>query len=212
MIMSEKNYKLPVVTWLKVTDYMHGWLQKELGGSVRTGGKLVICLQIPDREREIRDVFRMETSDDMAAAGRAGGCENTLSATRRNCIVAGMELDETTVERMYGITREELDLYVPIECPKVCLTRDGVLRPWTNDTCFGQRQATAMQRLLREAFWQGVADYNNEYARKLGGEKYAAIDMIEAFCADTGTSELCAQAMRREWQRRVKRSATKGGA
>ena len=29
--------------------------------------------------------------------------------------------------------------------------------------------------------------------------------MIEAFCKDTGTSEVYAEAIKREWQRRVKR-------
>lgn len=207
--MSEKkNYRAPVVTWLKVTDYMHGWLQRELSGGAKIGGKRVVCLQHLDGAH---DVFRMETSDDMTGDDPKGtertGRENTLSATRWGCIDAGLTLDAGTVERLYGISREELALYVPIECPKVCLTPEGVLRPWTTDTCFGRQQTTAMQRLLREAFWQGVAAYDREYARRQEGRKYAAVDMIEAFCRDMETSDLYVDALRREWQRRAKRTA-----
>lgn len=207
--MSEKkNYRAPVVTWLKVTDYMHGWLQRELSGGAKIGGKRVVCLQHLDGAH---DVFRMETSDDMTGDDPKGtertGRENTLSATRWGCIDAGLTLDAGTVERLYGISREELALYVPIECPRVCLTPEGVLRPWTADTCFGRQQTTAMQRLLREAFWQGVAAYDREYARRQEGRKYAAVDMIEAFCRDMETSDLYVDALRREWQRRAKRTA-----
>jgi len=60
--------------------------------------------------------------------------------------------------------------------------------------------------LLRETFWQGVAEYNHEYARRQEGRKYAAVDMIEAFCRDTETSDLYVDALRREWQRRCKRA------
>ena len=205
--MSEKkNYRAPVVTWLKVTDYMHGWVQRELSGGAKIGGKRVVCLQHLDGAH---GVFRMETSDDMTGDDPKGtertGRKDTLSATRWGCIDAGLTLDAGTVERLYGISREELALYVPIECPKVCLTPEGVLRPWTTDTCFGRQQTTAMQRLLREAFWQGVAEYNREYARRQEGRKYAAVDMIEAFCRDMETSDLYVDALRREWQRRAKR-------
>lgn len=205
--MSEKNYRLPAVAWLKVTDYMHGWLQKELAGGVRIGDKRVVCIQhLPGA----RDALRMETGNDVTGRETSwsptNGGENTMSATRRNCIVAGLELDAPTVERLYGITREDLSSYVPIECPKICLTKDGVLRPWSNDTCFGQRQATALQRLLRDTFWQGVADFAQDYAREHEGEKYAQVDMIEDFCRSCDTPDVFVEAMRREWQRRVKRA------
>lgn len=199
--MSEKNYKLPVVAWLKVTDYMHGWLQRELAGGARVGDKRVVCVQhLPGA----REVLRMETSYDVTRLEDTG-CGSALSATRRNCIEAGMALDEETVSRLYGMTRKDLSLYVPIECPRTCLTANGVLRPWTNDVCFGHRQAFALLRLLREAFWQGVAEYDAEYARKKDGVKYAAIDMIESFCRDMDISDMHVEAMRREWQRRQKR-------
>jgi hypothetical protein len=207
--MSEKNYKTPVVAWLKVTDYMHGWLQRELGGGARIGGKRVVSLGHLDGAR---DALRMETANDVTGDDPERleqgpvSRDGTMSATRWSCIDAGLTLDARTVERLYGISREELALYLPIECPRVCLTPLGVLRPWTTDTCFGRQQTTALQRLLREAFWQGVAEYNHEYARRQEGRKYAAVDMIEAFCRDMETSDLYVDALRREWQRRCKRA------
>lgn len=159
-----------------------------------------------------RDLLRMETSNDVTGDNperlelESVSRKGTMSATRWGCIDAGLTLDARTVERLYGISREELALYMPIECPKVCLTSEGVLRPWTTDTCFGRQQTTALQQLLREAFWQGVAEYDREYARRQEGRKYAAVDMIEAFCREMETSDLYVDALRREWQRRCKRA------
>ena len=67
----------------------------------------------------------------------------------------------------------------------------------------------AERKLLREAFWKGVEDFDREYAAKHNGSKYAAVDMIEAFCVDTGTPDIHVDALRREWQRRVKRKRMK---
>lgn len=206
--MADKSYKIKAVTWLKVTDYLHAWLEKELGGGARIGGKRVICLQ---HLEGARDALRMETADDVTGDNperlkEKPVCrEGTMSATRWGCIDAGLTLDARTVERFYGISREELALYVPIECPRICLTPDGVLRPWTTDRCFGRQQTTALQRLLREAFWRGVAEYDREYAKKQEGRKYAAVDMVESFCQEMGTSDLYVDTIRREWQRRAKR-------
>jgi hypothetical protein len=206
--MADKSYKIKAVTWLKVTDYLHAWLEKELGGGARIGGKRVICLQ---HLEGARDALRMETADDVTGDNperlkQKSFCrEGTMSATRWGCIDAGLTLDARTVERLYGISREELALYVPIECPRICLTPDGVLRPWTTDRCFGRQQTTALQRLLREAFWRGVAEYDREYAKKQEGRKYAAVDMVESFCQEMGTSDLYVDTIRREWQRRAKR-------
>lgn len=203
--MSEKSFKMPVVAWLRVTDYMHGWIQKELAGGARIGGKKVVCVQHLGGGR---DALRMETADDVTGDNedmKPAVQENSLSATRWSCIDAGLTLDQKAVEQHYGMTRQELSLFVPVECPGTCLTPLGVLRPWTADRCFGRQQSTALQRVLREAFWRGIAEYDREYARRMEGEKYAVIDMIEAFCRDTGTSDLHADAMRREWMRQRKR-------
>ena len=196
----EKTYKLPSVVWLKVTNYMHGWLQHELGGEARIGGQRVICVA---HLNGARDVMRRETVSDMMAPKSVG---NSMSSTRRNCLVAGMEIDADTVERMYGMTRESLKLFVPVECPKFCMTKNGVLRPWGHSVCLSREQANALLRLLRDAFWNAVQEFASDYARQHSDEKYAQADMIEAFCQWTGTPDVYAEAMRREWQRRCKRN------
>ena len=205
--MSEKNYRAPVVAWLRVTDYMHGWIQKELAGGARIGRKKVVCVQHLDGGR---DALRMETANDVTGDGedmKAAVQKNSMSATRWGCIDAGLTLDQKTVEQHFGITRQELSLFVPVECPGTCLTPLGILRPWTGDRCFGQQQSKALLKVLREAFWRGVAEYDREYARRQEGGDYAVIDMLEAFCRDMETSDLYVDALRREWQRRQKRTA-----
>ena len=200
----EKNYKTPPVTWLKMTDYTHGWLQHALGGAARICDQRVLCIQhLPG----IKPLLRMETAEDMMEKGPAGGA---MSSTRRNCLLAGMDLDPSVIEREYGITAAQMELYVPVECPGMCMTRNGVLRPWTLDVCFGKEQATALQKLLRNEFWAAVGEYDREYAARMGGRHYPARDMIEEFCAETGTSDIYVDAIRREWQRRAKRAKSRG--
>ena len=200
--MSERAYKIPVVAWLKVTDHMHAWLQYELGGGARVGDQKVISVQhLPGA----RDVLRMESSNDTATPERVA---SSMSAARRNCVVAGLELDREVTERLYGLTMDQVDLFVPIEAPRMCMTVTGVMRPWTLSVSFGREQASALQRLLRHEFWKAVDRYNLAYAARMNGEKYAQVDMIEAFCRETGTPDLYVEAMRREWQRRVKGGKT----
>lgn len=197
--MSEKVYDVPAIVWLKMTDYMHGWLQWELGGEARVKDQRVVCVQhLPGA----RAILRMETVEDMMEKKPIG---NVMSATRKNCMEAGLNIDEDVMAREYGVTREAMKLFVPVECPKMCLTKSGVLRPWTLDVCLGREQAAAMQRLLRNAFWQAVEEYDAKYARKMNGKKYPAVDMVEDFCGETETPDLYVEAIRREWQRRVKR-------
>lgn len=197
--MSEKVYDVPAIVWLKMTDYMHGWLQWELGGEARVKDQRVVCVQhLPGA----RAILRMETVEDMMEKKPIG---NVMSATRKNCMEAGLNIDADVMAREYGVTREAMKMFVPVECPKMCLTKSGVLRPWTLDVCLGKEQAAAMQRLLRNAFWQAVEEYDAKYARKMNGKKYPAVDMVEEFCMDTETPDLYVEAIRREWQRRVKR-------
>ena len=207
--MSERAYRMPVVVWLKVTDYMHGWLQKELVGGTRIGGKRVVSLQHLDGAR---DVLRLETCNDVTGDGDGEEVEMvpdvqelSMSMNRWSCIDAGLSLDPKAVERHYGIGREDLALFVPVECPRTCLTPDGVLRPWTSDRCFGRQQANELLKILRKAFWRGVADFDREYASRQDGDDYPAIDMIEAFCREMNTSDLHADALRREWMRQRKK-------
>ncbi len=196
----EKTYKIPAIVWLKVTDYMHGWLQTELGGEARIGDQRVVSVQhLPGA----RAVLRKETWEDMMEPKIIG---NAMSDRRKNCLEAGMDIDPDVVERMYGMTRETMKLFVPIECPKMCLTKYGVIRPWSLDVCLKKDQASALLNLLRHAFWEAVEEYDAEYARKLHGKKYPAKEMIESFCSDTQTPDVYVDAMRREWQRRKKRS------
>lgn len=195
----EITKKLPAIAWLKMTDFMHGWLQWELGCAVRVGEQRVVCVQhLPGA----RKVLRMEVKEDMMEKQPLG---NALSATRRNCFMAGLDIDEEVMEKEYGVTREAMSQFVPVECPKMCLTKYGVLRPWTNDVCLGKGQATALQRLLREAFWEAVEEFDREYAEELEGDKYPAIEMVEEFCKRTNTPDMYAPAIRREWQRRAQR-------
>ena len=197
--MEEKKYKVPAIVWLKVTDYMLGWLQHELGGSVRVSDQRVVSVQhLPGA----RDVLRMETTEDMM---ERRPLENALSATRYSCYMDGLALDADVMKKEYGVTQEQMRLFVPVECPRMCLTKNGVLRPWTNDVSLGKEQASALVRLVREAFWQAVSEYDQEYALQQCGKKYPAVEMIEAFCKDTQTSDMYVDAIRREWQRRRKR-------
>lgn len=213
-----KNYDMTPVTWLRVAEFMHGGLEHFLGGELRIGGQRVICVQ---HLRGARDVLRMETYEDVtleplatASLGDAAGAQRrpvpwdwAMSTTRHSVIASGLKLDASVVERLYGIGQERFRQYVPIECPKLCLTPGGLLRPWTNDVCFSEAQARALLELLREAFWQEVSEYAAAYAVRRDGEKYAVAEMVEDFCDDTGTSEIHIHAIRREWQRRVKRTA-----
>ena len=199
--MTNNTYTMPAICWLKITDYMRPWMEHELGGEVRAGEQRVISVQhLPGA----RGILRMETKEEMMEQRIIG---NTMSATLRNCIDAGMVLDASAVERMYGITKENLKAYMPIECPKMCLTKDGVLRPWTQDVYFGRQQAIDLQRLLRVEYWKAVERFNESYKRKKNGRWYPAVEMIEDFCQETNTPDMYIEAIRREWQRRCKSKA-----
>jgi hypothetical protein len=178
---------------------MHAWLQYELGGAVRVKDQRVVSVQhLPGA----RDALRMETVDDIELGPMK--ITNAMSGNRKNMLEAGMVLDAGYIEKEYGLSPQLLKLFVPIECPKMCLTPNGVLRPWTLDVNLGREQASALQRVIRTAFWQAVEDFNTDYARRLGGKKYPQVDMIEEFCLTTSTPDIYVDAIRREWQRRLK--------
>lgn len=197
--MTGKNYKVPAIVWLKVTDYMHGWIERELGGEVRCREQRVVSVQHLEGARE---VLRMETVDDTQDMKRLG---LALSATRMKCMLSAVKVAPTSAERLYGATEDVLALYLPIECPKMCLTRNGVLRPWTLDVCLGKEQARHLLELLRREFWAAVEEFDLAYAEGQSGRKYPAKDMVEAFCTATRTPDMYVDAIRREWQRRRKR-------
>lgn len=189
------------MTWLRITDYMRGWIEYELGSEVRAHDQRVICVQ---HLKGAREILRMESTEDMLDKQPLG---IALSATRRNCFDAGLKIDPDVMERVYGVTESALDGYIPIECPKLCLTKNGVLRPWTLDVTFGKAQARAMQQLLRDCFWSAVEEFDKNFAEEQDGEWYAAKDMVEELCRETKTPEYHVEAIRREWQRRCGRRA-----
>ena len=87
------------------------------------------------------------------------------------------------------------------------LTKNGVLRPWTLDACFGKKQARLLQDLLRDEFWKAVGEFDARFVYKQDGRKYPAREMIEEFCAETDTPDMYVDTIRREWQRRQKRQS-----
>ena len=193
---------MPAIVWLRVNEWMMGWMSYELGGKVMVNGRRVVCLQHLDGAR---DILRMETVDDMELSPDLP-VELSLSASRYGLISAAMTLSPEAAERMYHLSLEQMQQFVPIEVPRVRLTEEGLLREWGGDAMLGDAQAKTLLRLLREAFWEDVERFARRYARQHEGEKYAQEDMIVAFCRLTKTSDLHIEAMRREWQRRCKRA------
>lgn len=201
MIDMEENY-IPKICWLKVTDYMLGWLEYELSGTFRVRGQRIVCVLHLEGVREI--IRELDTVDELTSPKDV---DMAMSATCKNMIEAGMKMDADVMQKTYGITREMLRLFVPMEVPRMCITTGGVLRPWTNDTCFNRQQASRMQKLLREEFWKSVGRFAEQYAIEHQGERYAQEEMVEAFCEMTKTDDIYVPAIRREWQRRQKRSS-----
>lgn len=195
-----KSTKMPAIAWLRVTEFIRGWLDYEFGSKVMVNGRRVVCLQHLDG---VRDILRMETADDMELSPDLP-VGLSLSASRYGVISAAMTLSPEATERVYNLSLEELLSFVPIEVPRVRLTQEGLLREW-GDAMFGEQQAKELLRLLRHYFWESVERFARRYAIEHEGERYAQEDMIVAFCKMTRTSELHIEAIRREWQRRQKR-------
>ena len=191
---------METICWLKVTDYMRGWARCALGCGTKIGKEPLISLY---QIMGAKEVLEIGTDDDLPDHGTP---DNAMSATWRCALEVGLEYDPATMECIYGVTEETLEQYLPIACPPTAMTVNGISRAWTNDTCFGREQAMALQKLLREAFWTAVGQYSKQYAQEHRGEKYAQVEMIEAFCRETKTDDMYVEAMRREWQRRNKRS------
>lgn len=194
-----KDYKLPAIAWLKMTAYTHGWMQSQLGGGARVGNQRVISIM---HIQGAKEALKMETREDYMDMEKV---ENAMSCTRKNCIDLGIKLNPDVVEQLYGVTTEDLALYIPVECPKMCLTKNGVLRPWTLDVSFGVKQAVALQRLIKKEFWNDVENFDREYAQRLNGKKYPAVDMVWDFCKETETPDMYVDEIKREWQRKQKK-------
>ena len=196
-----KSIRMPAIVWLRVTEFLRGWLDYEFGSKAMVNGRRVVCLQHMDG---VRDILRMETVEDMELSPDLP-VELSLSASRYSLLQAAVTLSPEVAERIYHLSSEQLQQFVPIECPRLRLTQEGLLRPWGGDAMLGGAQAKALLRLLREAFWEDVEQFARRYAREHEGERYAQEDMIAAFCRMTKTSDLHIEAIRREWQRRCKR-------
>lgn len=196
--MNGMEKRMPPIAWLQLTDFMTGWVEYELCGRLTVHGRRVVSIQ---HLSGARDALRMEVCDDMLEPEKV---VRTMSANRMSCIIAAITLNKQVAESLYGVKSDDLQLYYPIECPSMALTKYGVLRPWQSDYAFGRKQSSALQRLVREAFWQAVGEFDHKYADRMDGQPYPAVNMIEEFCRQTKTSELHVPAMRREWQRRRK--------
>lgn len=192
----------PAMAWLHVPGYMIAWLEYAYGGTkVLYGHKLLSTWQVPGmraalREHTLEDML-MNTTETLS-----------LSAQRMDCLQAGMLIDTKAMEESFGMTKKALAQYVAIECPRLALTGEGVLRPWRRHIAFSRPQARNIQALLQREFWGAVAAYNTQYA--LTHEAYPAVEMVEAFCDETNTPEVFIAEIRREWQRKEKMRRDRG--
>lgn len=186
------------ICWLKITDYIRGWARITLGSSLCVREEpVLIVTQLPGAQ----EALLLGTVDRLPKS-KLG---NAISATWMNALEAGIAIDPVGVQLEYGIGADTLCQYLPIACPANAFSEDGTLRPWTHETAFGERQSVVMQRVIRESFWTAVRQFSEKYARLRNGESYAQIEMIEAFCKHAHTDDIYAEAIRREWQRRLKK-------
>lgn len=194
---TQKPYPTPSIAWLSITNYMHQWLFNQYGGAIALYGKPICTIHhIPG----VRNILRMETIEDNMQPGPVN--KWSMSAMRMDCMQLGLSLGPKSMEEVYGITSEQMQTYIPIECPRMALTKYGVLRPWNRLTGFGRAQASELVKLLRNLFWQSVRDYNQKLISE-GIAPDTAIEMIEGYCADNNIGQLYLDDLRREWQRLV---------
>lgn len=195
--MNQNNkYPMPPIAWLQITGYTHDWLCNELGGSITLYEKPVLSIT---HLQGARKILRMQTENDMTVK-----TENrcSLSAMMMDCLQLGCVVGPRTMSDTYNITKEQLNLYLPIECPRMALTEYGVLRPWDRTTAFSKNQANALLFFLRKIFWDAVKEHNDKLI-SVGQAPETAIQLIESFVAETGTNEIWIPDLRREWQRQM---------
>lgn len=188
------TYPTPAVAWLYMTEYTHDWLFNEFGGNVALHGRKVISIH---HLRGAREILRMETHEDVLEPGNTRWA---MSAMKMDCMQLGIGIGPNNIKEQYGLTKEQLRLYIPIECPRMALTQYGVLRPWTRTTSFGRAQASELQKFLRESFWNAVAAYRDKLEAS-GNAPTTAIQLVESFCEVNNISEVYLDDLRREWQR-----------
>lgn len=176
-----------------------------LGGPKRVKDDPVIQVQ---NLEGAQPVLMMPTDDELHCGDVPG---NVICDTWHAALEVGLEMDAQSVEKVFGVTRELFVQYLPVACPPYAIYEDGTVHPWDSDTSFGQQQAASLLRLIREAFWQAVGVFSNAYQQAHKGERYAQVEMIEAFCKEYRTDDVYVEAMRREWQRRQKRCRERSG-
>ena len=93
-----KNYNVPVF-WLRVTDFMHGWLESELGGNARIGEQRVVSL---DSLPGAKEALKMETTEDVNQPRTVG---LAMSAAKYNCVMTYLSRRSTNVIAPRFLTR-----------------------------------------------------------------------------------------------------------
>ena len=117
-----------------------------LGGPKRVKDDPVIQVQ---NLEGAQPVLMMPTDDELHSDVVPG---NVICDTWHAALEVGLKMDAWGMEREFGVTRELLSQYLPVACPPYAVADDGTVHPWDSDTGFGQQQATALLRLIREAF------------------------------------------------------------
>lgn len=212
-----ENRTLPV-TWLAVAEYMQKWLYDEYGSDTVVHERRVLSVgHLPGARKALRET----TVDDFAAGGDE---RRSVSALRMDCLVEGMKVNPETMDKRFHFTSKDLARYVPIECQRLALTQDGVLRPWNRRTAFSRLQACHLVDILHRQFWKAVEDFDGDFAERMAREAaeagdtiseadinrrqkylnglYPDVDMVTEFCEETGTPEMFIPEIRREFQRR----------
>ena len=115
----DRQNSAAAVVWLKVTDYMQGWLLKEFGGEARIGDRKVVCMQ---HLEGIKRAMKMIAEKDQRLPGQP---PIVMSAQLHNCISAGLELDNCALMQEYALTKETFEMYIPLEMPALRVTLDG---------------------------------------------------------------------------------------
>ena len=188
------TYPTPSVSWLLMTEYTHDWLYNEFGGSIELHDRKIISVQhLPGARR----ILRMETQEDVLEPGKTRWA---MSAMKMDCMELGIGIGPKNIKDQYGLTPEQLRLFVPVECPRMALTSFGVLRPWSRNTSFGHQQALELIKFLREKFWQAVNNHKTKM-EDMGEPPSTAKQLIESFVADYNIREIYIDDLRREYQR-----------
>ena len=201
--MKTTPYPTPAISWLYMTEYTHDWLYNEFGGNILLHERKIISIH---HLKGARQILRMETVEDVLEPGNTRWA---MSAMKMDCMQLGIGIGPNNIKEQFGLTKEQLRMFVPIECPRMALTSNGVLRPWSRNTSFGRSQSIELMRFLRDKFWQAVEEHKAKMEAD-GKTPQTAIQLIESFCEDNNINEVYLDDLRREWQRQqaIKKAGT----